>query len=291
MENILFYGTGGIFGTYAGIDNGTINCTNCYSTGNMNSGNFEIIGGIGGIFGTAVGYIYGNVSCINCYSTGYIDNYCGGIFGDKTGQNGGNVSITGCYSTGSIAKQYCGGIVGANVGINYTYPASNILIQDCYSLYNDLIDPTSGGICGGCYSTNLVQPNVTITNCYSYCKYTSNNGIIASSTLPQIIYNPSYLYPTNGVWNGVNANQNLLITMGIWNNVSKTNKIPYFLTNGFSTPTYSKYTISQKRYIIPLNTNYIYYTVVQPTNGTLVYRVNSLIYTNNDFNAFNMYIN
>ena len=192
---------GGICGSSAGYDNGIIQISNCYSTGSITASY------AGGICGSSAGLINGTVTISNCYSTGSIlasAGGSGGICGGFVGRYAGNCNIINCYSTGNISGDNAGGIVGAELGISPTGPASNVTITQCYSM-GLITNPTAGGICGGTDGHgDYPVTGITVSNCYMY-----STGTIISPTL-QVIIIPTNCYIANSSWSDTDANVNLL---------------------------------------------------------------------------------
>jgi hypothetical protein len=162
---------GGICGYHAG-QNGNVSIKNCFNTGII-SNRYS-----GGICASYAGHDNGKISINNCYNNGVINgNFSGGICGNFFGWNtNSQCYILNCYNNGNINGSNSGGITGGEVGYNnnnlYT---PKILIQNCYSLGN--IASTSGGICGGTEGSAYTNtPIVNITNCYTSYNSISQPG-------------------------------------------------------------------------------------------------------------------
>ena len=175
----------------------------------INSSSCGVVYGDSCVGGLA-GYGYGTIS--DCNSSckivivsgdGLSNRFIGGLLGYAEGLN-----VTNCYSTGEITQTYnyicedVGGLIG-EVSYNYDY-----VIQDCYSTSNINLEKCTnvGGFIGECYSpvincyctgtinvTNgstiggfigynnkpleLLNPDVTIENCYSIGNVTGNSEV------------------------------------------------------------------------------------------------------------------
>lgn len=108
---------GGIFGSYAGSNSGEATAQNCYSSGGIQSYG-------GGIYGVAAGIDSGLSYATNCYSSGTIGLSAGGIYGQDAGATSGQSTATNCYTSGSI------GDPGNGI---FAYPVGSITETDCNS--------------------------------------------------------------------------------------------------------------------------------------------------------------
>ena len=135
----------------------TVEITNCYNIGTINSQGYA-----GGI----IGYVaYGGITIDRCYNEGIVSakNCAGGIDGYANG-----VSITNCYNIGAVNSQYdVGGIIGRSYGGS---------IENCYNVGTVNSDLTNyiGAIAGA-------GNNNTIINCY-FMKGSATVGIGNSGT-------------------------------------------------------------------------------------------------------------
>jgi hypothetical protein len=152
---------GGICGRGIASFNGNVSITDCSNTGNINGND------AGGICGYVAGFSDGIISITNCSNTGIINGAgAGGITGGAFGITNNNLcSVINCYNTGNINGSNAGGICGTNIGLNYDGRLPKILIQNCYSLGN--IATTCGGICGGGTTGYNIIPIINIINCYT----------------------------------------------------------------------------------------------------------------------------
>jgi hypothetical protein len=196
---------GGLAGSTAGLSNGSVTFTGCTNTG--------VIGGIsaGGIVGYGAGLNSISTIITNCANSGTISGqYAGGIAGAAFGYNNQNSTIINSYSTGNITGNNAGGIVGSLVGFTDSLNPSNVNITNSYSL--GAISTTAGGICGGTDGTTYsVNPNITITNCYSYGTIVdANSGIVAIGLLIPITKTNTYV--ANNNWSDASANALIALT-------------------------------------------------------------------------------
>jgi len=193
---------GGIAGSTAGASNGSITFTGCTNTG--------LISGIyaGGIVGYGAGFNSLSIIITGCANIGTISGqFAGGIAGAAFGYNNQNSTIINSYSNGNITGNNAGGIVGAIVGFTDSLNPSNVNITNSYSL--GAISTTAGGICGGTDgSTYSVNPNITITNCYSFGTIVDANSGIVSILYPAPTNKPN-TYVANNAWSVTTANANL----------------------------------------------------------------------------------
>jgi hypothetical protein len=148
--------SGGIVGQNTGDSGGTLYVVGCSSTG--------AISGVtaGGIVGQLSGSNAGNVFVYGCWSEGSISantsDGCGGIVGSLSV----NVNVSYSYSTGVISGPGCGGILGANCGLNLCE------VSGCYST-GDIVSTASngGGICGSLSPGAGETYTINISNCYT----------------------------------------------------------------------------------------------------------------------------
>jgi hypothetical protein len=239
--------SGGIVGSNAGGNGGIVNITSSWSTGVISGDS------TGGIVGR---YSY-NASITNCYSSGIISGInAGGIVGGNAGLY--SCIITNCYSLGEISGNYAGGITGSiNPAVSETCTCN---VSNCYSIGN--IDGTNdaGGILG-LVSGSGGDWSLSITNCYTVGSTSGNKGYIVGGksgvnfldgSSPQIITCQPNNYSeadsgTPGSWDDSNTNVltgTPLTYPGIgttW--VSQGINQPYLLFNMGYTP-YSKTNIS-----------------------------------------------
>jgi hypothetical protein len=212
------------------------NIINCYSTG-------DIIPGSGGIVGTKAASNGGSLTINKCFSTGFIDNEAGGIVGNNAayGDGGpdGTITITNCYSTGVI-----GGVTGGGGGIVGSF-ATNIIISNCYSL-GEITGYSAAGIIGVNFSNNNTNTTINncysignmsgaesygiapvmavggsylISNCYTSGTLIGLNSGGLVPYPPVSTINNSYSEGDNGGsgWNDINANNSLTgVNLGIW---------------------------------------------------------------------------
>lgn len=150
---------GGIVGSFAGQNGGSIYCRQCWTTGAIQA--FS-----GGIFGDYAGDS-GYAEAVDCYTTGSIGSNAGGIFGRFAG-NGGTALAQKCYSQGTIGTD-AGGIYG--IGAGSDGGTTNAI--NCYSL--GTITTPGRGI----YGTG--KSNGTEINCY--VANGSWSSVIANSSL------------------------------------------------------------------------------------------------------------
>ena len=176
-------GSGGISGSFTGINSGNVVFRGCSSSGSI--GQLD-----GGIVGAHAGENGGYVLCEQCWSTGIIQAFGGGIFGDYAI----NTEAVQCYSTGSIGNS-AGGIYSRYAGYS-----GQAFANKCYSQGN--IDTDGGGIFGiGAGSSS----GMTIaTNSYSSGTITtSGRGIYGSGKASGTEIN---CYSANGSWSSFSAN-------------------------------------------------------------------------------------
>ena len=172
------YGTGFIFGAYAGSNGGNAIAISCYSTGNCGVTNAQTSSylNIGFIFGSYAGSNGGKAIAISCYSTGDCkhsgyENASGLIFGPYTAYYGGTAIAIGCYSNGNLEAntgadaQLTGGLIfGNNSGYGSN---SNVYAIGCYTTGNTYAQNYNyAGHIFGIYSGGSTG-NVYAYACYS----------------------------------------------------------------------------------------------------------------------------
>ncbi len=200
-------GGGGIVGSNAANDGGSLYIIGCSS-----SGIIDFTGG--GIVGSFAGY-NGLVIVVSCWSSGNISG--GGI----VGENSYNCQITHCFSTGNISGNYAGGILGTN--------NINAIITNCYSTGN-IIGNYAGGIYGGKYNANF--DTINITNCYTTGNINGSNaggiiGLISGNNTGNRTINNCYVTGT--------TSQNKGYIIGGYNNEIQPGPSDYFIiTNCYS---------------------------------------------------------
>ena len=130
------FDAGGIVGFEAGDGNGdesSLTITKCYTTGFINGG---------GIVGSNAGNNYGTVTISDCYTTGYIENG-GGIISYNAGINNGTVYVLNCYTTGNYdAQDGAAGICGDSpitINISHCYTAGTSNFPSGYIIGNSTI--------------------------------------------------------------------------------------------------------------------------------------------------------
>ena len=178
--------------------------------GLVNNGNY--LGANAGAFPGSAVY---NLGIISNGST--LNEYCGWI-GQQGYGNGEGFSISNCFSDGEMSNVGTGGILGQAY--------MNGTITNCYSLGN-----ISGESAAGIAATYNFEA-YKINNCYANGAITGLNadGICKPDMMMMEEETYSNCYVSNGVFDIVDANSNLIGTDGsIWN----TSVIPYTL-NAFA---------------------------------------------------------
>jgi len=165
--------THAVFGR--GTSGGSINITNCFSTGNISTEG-------GGICGRASfrNTNGSNITISKCYSTGSIGNNAGGILARRTGYqfNSGSLSVNNCYSTGDI-NQFGGGIIGYRTFVEMS--GGTVTIEECYS--TGTIGTDAGGIFGSETLNSATGGSISTKNCYSLGQIGNDaGGIYGSNT-------------------------------------------------------------------------------------------------------------
>jgi len=123
---------GGIVSDYAC----TVKITRCYSKGQIGDTSKN---SSGGIIGSFAGSNNGSVLIDRCFSLGNISDNCGGIAADNFGVYSGKIhAIRLSYSIGSIGNN-AGGIVGPNIAPNYpNYLNYNFITSSSNPVFNGL---------------------------------------------------------------------------------------------------------------------------------------------------------
>jgi len=209
---------GGLIGYFAG--DSTVVCSNNYTTGAINCGNDNIVGGL------IAEVIGGKVK--NCYTTGNISGsiaYGGGLIGvlstatSMNFYNNAYCTVSSCYATGSISTNYVGCIaVSGLIGSAGLADSQHFIkITDCYA--SGTIDAGSAGEATGIADMNVALSSTSlliVKNCFysgiklSGISTTSNsyhnnnvNGIVIGGTPT-----PSLTFPFVSIQN-VYANSSL----------------------------------------------------------------------------------